>query len=66
MTLHTPLTLAVGLSRNEFLVLGVDILYRGSYMSAHVVLHLLNESRKRDELRGKHFISYSQRVELIQ
>ena len=27
-------------------------LYRGSYMSAHVLLNLLNELRKRDKLRG--------------
>ena len=26
--------------------------YRGSYMSAHVLLNLLNELGKRDELRG--------------
>ena len=29
----------------------VDI-YRGSYMSAHVLLNLLNEFRKRDKMRG--------------
>ena len=27
-------------------------LYRGSYMSAHVLLNLLNESGKRDKMRG--------------
>ena len=27
--------------------------YRGSYMSAHVLLNLLNELRKRDKMRGK-------------
>ena len=27
-------------------------LYRGSYMSAHVLLNLLNELRKRDKMRG--------------
>ena len=27
-------------------------LYRGSYMSAHVLLHLLNELGKRDKMRG--------------
>ena len=26
--------------------------YRGSYMSAHVLLNLLNMSRKRDKMRG--------------
>ena len=26
--------------------------HRGSYMSAHVLLNLLNESRKRDKIRG--------------
>ena len=26
--------------------------YRGSYMSAHVLLNLLNESGKRDKMRG--------------
>ena len=28
------------------------ILYRGSYMSAHVLLNLLNELGKRDKMRG--------------
>ena len=27
-------------------------IYRGSYMSAHVLLNLLNELRKRDKMRG--------------
>ena len=27
-------------------------LYRGAYMSAHVLLNLLNELRKRDKMRG--------------
>ena len=27
-------------------------LYRGSYMSAHVLLNLLNKLRKRDKMRG--------------
>ena len=30
----------------------MEALYRGSYMSAHVLLNLLNESRKRDKMRG--------------
>ena len=29
-----------------------DRLYRGSYMSAHVLLILLNELGKRDKMRG--------------
>ena len=28
------------------------LLYRGSYISAHVLLNLLNESGKRDKMRG--------------
>ena len=27
-------------------------IYKGSYMSAHVLLHLLNELGKRDKMRG--------------
>ena len=30
----------------------VGYVYRGSYMSAHVLLNLLNELRKRDKMRG--------------
>ena len=29
-----------------------DIIHRGSYMSAHVLLNLLNELGKRDKMRG--------------
>ena len=29
-----------------------QVLYRGSYMSAHVFLNLLNELGKRDKMRG--------------
>ena len=29
-----------------------ELLYRGSYMSAHVLLNLLNELEKRDKIRG--------------
>ena len=29
-----------------------DLVYRGSYMSAHVLLNLLNKLRKRDQMRG--------------
>ena len=28
------------------------MIYRGSYMSAHVLLNLLNELRKRDKMQG--------------
>ena len=28
------------------------VIYRGSYMSAHVLLNLLNKLRKRDKMRG--------------
>ena len=28
------------------------VIYRGSYMSAHVLLNLLNELEKRDKMRG--------------
>ena len=31
---------------------GASRVYRGSYMSAHVLLNLLNELRKRDKMRG--------------
>ena len=30
----------------------IPVLYRGSYMSAHVLLNLLNELGKRDKMRG--------------
>ena len=30
----------------------VDDIHRGSYMSAHVLLNLLNELGKRDKMRG--------------
>ena len=30
----------------------VDVIHRGSYISAHVLLNLLNELRKRDKMRG--------------
>ena len=33
-------------------VKGVYSVYRGSYMSAHVLLNLLNELGKRDKMRG--------------
>ena len=31
---------------------GIYLTYRGSYMSAHVLLNLLNEFGKRDKMRG--------------
>ena len=30
----------------------IIMIYRGSYMSAHVLLNLLNELRNRDKMRG--------------
>ena len=33
-------------------------MYRGSYMSAHVLLNLLNELRKGDKMRGLSSIIY--------
>ena len=35
-----------------FYLLGEPRIYRGTYMSAHVLLNLLNELRKRDKMRG--------------
>ena len=35
----------------------IDVIHRGSYMSAHVLLNLLNELRKRDKMRGLPSIS---------
>ena len=32
--------------------IGIFTIYRGSYMSAHVLLNLLNELEKRDKMRG--------------
>ena len=29
-----------------------DMIYRGSYISSHVLLNLLNELRKKDKMRG--------------
>ena len=42
----------------------VSVLYRGSYICAHVLLNLLNELGKRDKnaRHAKHFISFSQLV----
>ena len=39
-------------SNNVACVLFEHGLYRGSYMSAHVLLNLLNELGKRDKMRG--------------
>ena len=47
------------------ITLGLPILrHRGSYMSAHVLLNLLNELGKRDKMRGLSSILslFSQRV----
>ena len=42
---------------------GLEVLYRGSYMSAHVLLNLLNELGKRDKMKGlPSILSFSQRV----
>ena len=41
----------------------IGTLYRGSSMSARVLLNLLNELKKRLKARlAEHFISFSQRV----
>ena len=38
-------------------------IHRGSYMSAHVLLNLLNELGRRENARlAEHFIPFSQRV----
>ena len=37
---------------SEFNSLMCDTIYRGSYMSAHVLLNLVNELGKRDKMRG--------------
>ena len=43
----------VGRAFQCMIVLGEKMyLYRGSYMSAHVLLNLLNELGKRDKMRG--------------
>ena len=34
------------------LILKIVMIYRGSYMSAYVLLSLLNELRKRNKMRG--------------
>ena len=40
------------LFQRVYLCIVRDSLYRGSYMSAHVLLNLLNELGKRDKMRG--------------
>ena len=45
---YEPLTA----TRNVDVTRHVRRLYRGSYMSAHVLLNLLNELGKRDKMRG--------------
>ena len=37
---------------NIFILLGLYMLYTGSYMSAPVLLNLLNELGKRDKMQG--------------
>ena len=39
--------------------------YKGSYMSAHVVLNLLKELRKRDKMRGLPSVMYHMSYELV-
>ena len=39
-------------SGNFYATFGVHEQNRGSYMSAHVLLNLLNKLRKRDKMRG--------------
>ena len=39
-------------SENVLITLESHGIYRGSYMSAHVLLNLLNELGKRDKMRG--------------
>ena len=41
-----------GESRGKYGVGMQGVLHRGSYMSAHVLLNLLNELGKRDKMRG--------------
>ena len=43
-------------------VLYIENLNRGSYMSAHVLLNLLNELRKRDQMGGLPRILYFFRI----
>ena len=51
------------LSHKVPLITSFELRNRGSYMSAHVLLNLLNSLRKRDKMLGaEHFISFSQRV----
>ena len=42
------------------------LIYRGSYMSAHVLLNLLNELVKRDKMRGLPFFATSLINSIIQ
>ena len=42
----------LSLFRNEFKKLSKEVLHRGSYVSAHVLLILLNESGEIDKIRG--------------
>ena len=40
------------LARGELCSITHRLIHRGSYMSAHVLLNLLNELGKRDKMRG--------------
>ena len=46
-----PYFLQIHFLKNLLTIL-VTVIYRGSYISAHVLLNLLNELRKRDKMRG--------------
>ena len=45
--------------------LKINFLNRGSYMSAHVLLNLLNELGKRDKLRAFYFFSATSLINSI-
>ena len=49
--LHSA-TFHLGLHSCQSVHLGISSMHRGSYMSAHVLLNLLNELRERDEMQG--------------
>ena len=53
--LHGVISLPDAMSCDKFkseTALFIYVIYRGSYMSAHVLLNLLNELGKRDKMRG--------------
>ena len=49
--LHSA-TFHLGLHSCQIVHLGISSIHRGSYMSAHVLLNLLNELRKIDKIQG--------------